>query len=257
MVLALLLAVVSFFDDLYGMPVSLRLTAHLAAATLLVWYALSPTHTGSLLLFLLAIAWTTNLFNFMDGADGLAGGMSVFGFGAYAAGAHLGGDVALAALSTALAAAAAAFLLFNFHPARIFLGDVGSIPLGFLAACLGIIGWRNDVWPLWFPLLAFGPFIGDATLTLLKRLFAGERVWRAHREHYYQRMIRMGMGHRQTAVVAYSAMLFCSGIALYGLGQPIAVQVATFGGAIAALAALALWVDVRWARFVRRTTKPA
>ena len=155
-------------------------------------------HPIALALLALAVAWITNLYNFMDGSDGLAGGMSVAGFGAYSIAAWLAGDAATGALCAAISGASVAFLLHNFYPARIFMGDVGSIPLGFLAAALGIVGWRNDAWPLWFPLLVFGPFIGDATVTFFKRVARRERVWRAHREHYYQRMVRMGFGHRGT-----------------------------------------------------------
>jgi UDP-N-acetylmuramyl pentapeptide phosphotransferase/UDP-N-acetylglucosamine-1-phosphate transferase len=251
MVLALFLAMLSFVDDLRGMPTGVRLAAHLGAAGVLLWYVLAPVELVSLVVLALAVAWITNLYNFMDGSDGLAGGMAVIGFGTYAAAAQLASDASLAALSVAIAAASLAFLLHNFHPARIFMGDVGSIPLGFLAAALGIVGWRGDLWPLWFPVLVFGPFIGDATVTLLRRLLRGERVWQAHREHYYQRMVRMGLGHRGTAWLAYGAMLLCAAAALLGRSEPPAVQAAAFGAASAVLASLAIWVDVRWWRFSR------
>jgi UDP-N-acetylmuramyl pentapeptide phosphotransferase/UDP-N-acetylglucosamine-1-phosphate transferase len=208
------LAAVSFLDDLYGLPTVVRLCAHLAAAGFVAWFLLSPMDLAALIAIAVAIAWITNLYNFMDGADGLAGGMALVGFGAYGFAAWLAGDQALAAACWCVAAAAAAFLVFNFHPARIFLGDVGSIPLGFLAGALGILGWRDDAWPLWFPLLVFAPFIGDATVTLLKRGLRRERVWEAHREHYYQRLVRMGFGHRRTAYVYYAAMLVCAATAL-------------------------------------------
>lgn len=252
MALAAALAGISLLDDLQGMPAGLRLAAHLAAAGLTAWYVLSPMHPLELAVLVLAVVWLTNLYNFMDGSDGLAGGMSVFGFGAYCAAAWVAGDAALAALCAAIAAASGAFLAHNFHPARIFLGDVGSIPLGFLAGALGLVGWRNDLWPLWFPLLVFGPFVGDATVTLLRRALHGERVWRAHRDHYYQRMVRMGLGHRGTAWVAYAAMALCAGAALFGRGQSAAVQAAVFCAAAALLAAAAVWVDLRWARFRRQ-----
>ncbi len=255
MILALGLAIVSFVDDLYGLPAAVRLFAHLTAAGVLVWYILSPMHPGSVFLLLLAVVWITNLFNFMDGSDGLAGGMTVIGFGAYAAAAHSGGDWSLAALSISLAAAAGGFLVYNFHPARIFLGDVGSIPLGFLAASLGIVGWRNDLWPLWFPALLFAPFIGDATITLLKRLVRGDRPWQPHRDHYYQRMVRMGMGHRRTAWIGYGLMLLCAGAALYGLHETVPVQVSVLAGTSVVLAAVAVWLDLRWARFLREPSK--
>ena len=257
LVLALGLAVVSFLDDLYDMPVAVRFGAHLASAVVLVWYTLSPMHVASLVLLVLAVAWMTNVYNFMDGSDGLAGGMSVIGFGAYAFAAYLGGSPALAALCLALAAAAAGFLVYNFHPAKIFLGDVGSIPLGFLSAALGIVGWRNDLWPRWFPLLVFGPFAADATITLFKRLAGGHRPWQPHREHYYQRVARMGLGQRGTAFAGYALMILCAGAALYGRGEPPSVQAAAFGGASAVLAVLGVWVDLRWARFLRTPPRPA
>ena len=256
-VIALSLAAVSFVDDLRGMPTAPRLVAHFAAAAALVWYASRPTDPVTAIIVIVAVAWITNLYNFMDGADGLAGGMALIGFGAYAVAAGASGDMALTALCVALVAASAAFLIYNFHPARIFLGDVGSIPLGFLAAALGVVGWRDDVWPPWFPILVFAPFIGDATVTLLKRLLRGDRIWQAHREHYYQRMVRMGLGHRCTAWLAYVAMMVCAAAALYGRTQPPAVQAIAFVAASALLAAAAVWVDVGWMRFLRRTERPA
>lgn len=249
--LAAVLAAVSFIDDLRPMPSLLRFAIHLCAAAVLVWYVMSPMHPAEMVLLVLAIAWVTNLYNFMDGSDGLAAGMAIIGFGTYAIVAWLDGDAALASVCAAIVAASAAFLIHNFHPARIFLGDVGSIPLGFLAAALGILGWRNDHWPLWFPVLVFGPFIGDATLTLAKRLARGERVWQAHREHYYQRLVRMGFGHRGTAAIEYGAMLACAAAAMVGRGQRPGLQAASFAAGSLILAALAIWVDVRWGRYQR------
>jgi len=213
LVLALGLAALSFADDLRPLPAAVRLAAHLAAAAVVVWYYLAPVSLWLAVLLVVGIAWLTNLYNFMDGSDGLAGGMSVIGFGAYA----LAAFGPLSTVSLCIAAAAAAFLVFNFHPARIFLGDVGSIPLGFLAGALGIIGWRDDLWPLGFPLLVFAPFIADATVTLARRALRGERVWQAHREHYYQRMVRSGLGHAGTAGVAYGVMALCAATALWML----------------------------------------
>jgi len=250
--LAAALAALSFADDLLGLPSALRLVAHLAAAIALVAVAHGAWSAASVLL-VLALAWSANLYNFMDGADGLAGGMGLIGFGAYAAAAQACGATGLVAASAALAGACAAFLIFNFHPARIFMGDIGSIPLGFLAAALGLAGWREGCWSLWFPLLCFGPFAGDATLTLAKRIARREPAWRAHREHYYQRLVRMGFGHRKTAFIEYAAMIGCGIAALAARGTAPAVQVTVFAGASAALLAVALWIDLRWARYVRRT----
>jgi UDP-GlcNAc:undecaprenyl-phosphate GlcNAc-1-phosphate transferase len=249
--LALALAVLSFVDDLAHMPSGVRLVAHLAAAGVVTWYLLSPINGLVLVALALAVAWTTNLYNFMDGSDGLAGGMALIGFGAYAVAARLAGDQSLAVLALALCAGAGAFLLYNFHPARIFMGDVGSVPVGFLAGALGLDGWVSDAWPLWFPALVFAPFMCDATLTLLKRLLRRERVWRAHRDHYYQRLVRMGFGHRGTAWIEYAAMLGCALVALAVRAAPPPAQAWAVAGAALALAAVAFWVDLRWARHLR------
>jgi len=248
---ALLLAAVSFADDLAGLPTAVRLGAHLAAAGAALALETGIADALSFLLPALTVAWYANLYNFMDGSDGLAGGMAVFGFGAYAAAAHLAGHAPFAAVNAALAAASAAFLLFNFHPARIFMGDAGSVPLGFLGGMLGILGWQAGVWPLWFPLLVFAPFVCDASLTLLKRLLRGERIWQAHREHYYQRLVRMGFGHRGTAWIEYAAMAGCAAAALAAYKAGAAAQAGALASAGLALGLIAVWVDVRWARHLR------
>jgi UDP-N-acetylmuramyl pentapeptide phosphotransferase/UDP-N-acetylglucosamine-1-phosphate transferase len=209
-------------------------------------------HPLELVFLALAVAWITNLYNFMDGSDGLAGGMSMIGFATYAWAAVQDGDVGLAVLCVALSAASAGFLARNFPPARIFLGDVGSIPLGFLAASLGLLGWRNDHWPLWFPLLVFGPFVADATITLLRRAARAQAVWRPHREHYYQRLVQAGFGHAGTALIEYAAMLACAAIALLGRSQEPKLQAIAFGCGSALLAALAIWTDLHCARHARR-----
>jgi len=245
------LVAVSLADDLLGLPTLARLATHLAAAAAVVVLELRYTEPVLFVLFLLGIAWLTNLYNFMDGSDGLAGGMAAIGFGAYAAAAHLAGAEPFAVLCASIAAASAAFLVFNFHPARMFMGDVGSVPLGFLAGALGIYGWSRGVWPIWFPLLVFAPFVCDATLTLLRRALRRERVWQAHREHYYQRLVRMGFGHRGTAFIEYAVMAACATVALAVRREPPTVQAATLAGTAAALSAIAFWVDLRWARYLR------
>ena len=248
LIAAAALAAVSCVDDIVGLPTLTRLALHLAAAAAVLALDLEVDAPLAFVVLALALAWTANLYNFMDGADGLAGGMAVFGFGAYAIAAHLVGAATLATLCASIAAACAAFLFFNWHPARLFMGDVGSVPLGFLAGALGLQGWRIDAWPLWFPLLVFAPFMCDATLTLLKRLARRERVWQAHRDHYYQRLVRMGLGHRGMATIEYAAMAGCALLALLAYRQPAAIQGITLAIAVVALAGVAVWVDIRWAR---------
>ena len=163
------IVIVSFFDDRRGIPAPLRLFVQLAAAIAWLWLAAPMPDLIVAATMAVAIVWVANLYNFMDGSDGLAGTMTVVGFGAYALAAFWAGSDRAPTL-LALAAATLPFLLVNWPPARIFLGDVGSVPLGFLAAVFGIEGWRQGWWPLWFPLLVFLPFIADASSTLLRRL---------------------------------------------------------------------------------------
>lgn len=246
--LALLVAV-SFLDDLRGAPIPLRFGSHFVAAGLALWSMSDGLGIALWAPVILATAWMTNLYNFMDGSDGLAGGMALIGFAAYGAGAALAGDSGFAALNLSVAASALAFLLFNFHPARIFMGDAGSIPLGFLAAVLGVLGWQRGLWPAWFPVLVFSPFIVDATITLLRRLARGERVWRAHREHYYQRLVQMGWGHRGTALAEYGVMLAAAASALWGAKQAPGWQAALAAAWLVAYLAIAAGIDRGWKRF--------
>ena len=100
------------------------------------------------------------------------------------------------------------------------MGDAGSIPLGFLAGAIGLYGWQRALWPLWFPALVFSPFILDATITLLKRALRREKLWQAHREHYYQRLVQMGWGHKKTAIAEYMLMFSIAICALVMLQLP-------------------------------------
>ena len=220
-----LLALISFADDNFGLPVLGRLLMHGVVA---VWFSVAlllESHGWmSVTIITIAIIWMTNLYNFMDGSDGLAGGMTLIGFSCYGLTAWLAGNESFAMINFCVAAAAAAFLLFNFHPARIFMGDAGAIPLGFLAAALGVAGWINGLWPLWLPVLVFSPFIADASVTLAKRALRGKKIWQAHREHYYQRVVQSGFGHRNTALLGYILMSAAGISAVWAMRQDAAVQ---------------------------------
>jgi UDP-N-acetylmuramyl pentapeptide phosphotransferase/UDP-N-acetylglucosamine-1-phosphate transferase len=189
-----------------------------------------------------------NLYNFMDGSDGLAGGMALIGFSIYGAAAWLAGSAEFALVNFSIAAAAAAFLVFNFHPARIFLGDAGAVPLGFLAAALGMIGWLQHDWTWWFPVLVFSPFIVDASVTLARRLLRREKVWQAHRDHYYQRLVQLGWGHAKTAISEYALMLASGLLALAALALPAGLQAVLLAVAAAAYLALIALIERAWRR---------
>jgi UDP-N-acetylmuramyl pentapeptide phosphotransferase/UDP-N-acetylglucosamine-1-phosphate transferase len=195
----------------------------------------------------LAIVWMANLYNFMDGSDGLAGAMAVVGFGAYALAAWLAGSTAVA-LFLPLAAAVAPFLAYNAPPARVFLGDAGSVPLGFLAAVFGLTGWQEGWWPAWFPLLVFLPFIADASLTLATRLLRGARVWEAHREHSYQHLVQSGWGHRRTLALYAALMVGAAGTALATLAWAPDAGIAVLGAWAGILALIFAAIEYYWRR---------
>ena len=244
-----LLGLVSLMDDIRGLPVLLRLLVHFTAAALAALAVLRFENPAWAAASTIALVWMANLFNFMDGADGMAGGMAVAGFGCYGLAACWVGAYPVAAMTWSVAAAAGGFLLFNFHPARLFLGDCGSIPIGFAAGAIGLLGWQQGVWPVWFPAAVFAPFIFDATATLLRRAARGERFWESHSEHYYQRAIRMGLGHRRTILLWYGLMLFSGGVALSVRQAGPGMQLIGLAGISAVLAAAMLLLDRRWAAF--------
>lgn len=252
---AALLAAVSQIDDRRGLPARVRFAVHLIAvgALVVLFPAAAPWWALAILAFLML--WLVNLYNFMDGADGLAGGMALFGFAGYAIAALVSDHPSpeLAWSAAAVSGAALGFLGFNFHPARIFLGDAGSISLGFLAGALGYWGWRGGVWPVWLPVLMFAPFIADASVTLARRLLRGEKFWQAHREHYYQRMVRSGLGHARTAWAWYALMVAGIMLAIFALDHSAIFQWCALAIWIAVLCAAGAIVDLRWRRFQSTT----
>lgn len=225
---AALVALISFCDDRAGVGVVPRFAAHGLAATialagglvlesldLSVWSWVWPVGVG-MLFSALFVVWMTNLYNFMDGMDGFAGGMGLIGFCFLGLFGWLAGNVGFGLVCFSTALACAGFLVFNFPPARIFMGDTGASTLGFLAAVLILFADIRGLFPFWAGALVFSPFIVDATVTLSRRLLAGEKFWQAHRGHYYQRLVQLGWGHRKTVLVEYVVMLAagCSALIL-------------------------------------------
>jgi len=243
---ATILLIVSIVDDVRSLSIRWRLMAQLIVS-LGVSFAMLPEYAWWLhILVALAITWMMNLYNFMDGSNGLAGGMALFGFGTYSVAAVIGHDLQMAVLSASVVASSFAFLLLNFHPARIFLGDGGSVPLGFLAGTIGLVGWQRELWPAWFPLLVFSPFIADASVTLLKRILRREKVWQAHRSHYYQRLIQIGWSHKKTAIAEYCLMITAGGSAIFLIEQPMAMVLLIFAAWLIIYFIIMRMVDRAW-----------
>ena len=240
------LAAFSWLDDLRGLGVAPRLAVQ-AGAVAAGLFSLSPdalVFQGTLPLVVdrliagLLWLWFINLYNFMDGIDGItgvetaaiAGGMVVLG-------AALGTTPILAGFALIALAAGAAFLPWNWHPARIFLGDVGSVPLGFLMGWLLLALAAGGQWAAALILPAY--YLSDATLTLARRAARGEAVWRAHREHAYQRSVRGGRSHDATVTLIGGANLGLVGLAAASVLWPGAT-LPTLGAAVVLTGAL-LW----------------
>jgi len=249
----LLVLIVSFWDDRSDLSPSLRLGAQALAAAGVVWGAGLTANTipvpliGALplgwlavLVTILFLIWMANLYNFMDGMDGFSGGMTVLGYGFLGYVAWRGGHQFIMVMSFLVAAAAAGFLSYNVPPARIFMGDVGSVPLGFMAAALAVMGVYDGLFDVWAPLLIFSPFIVDATVTLARRLLRGEKIWLAHREHYYQRLVLAGWGHRKTVMAEYALMLAC------GISAVVYVQVSEPWRMMILLGWMAIYTVLIW-----------
>lgn len=248
LLLPLALIAISLVDDIRGLKARWRLLAQIIVCTIFIFLNPYEFPFWAMLILILACVWMVNLYNFMDGSDGLAGGMAVFGFGTYAIAAYLNGNPDLFALSVSIVGASIAFLIFNFHPAKIFMGDSGSVPLGFLAAAIGLTGWQQGTWPGWLPLMAFSPFIVDASVTLIKRMIRRERIWEAHKSHYYQRLVQMGWGHRKTAIAEYIVMLAVGVSSLYASMLQAWMMMVVIIGWVIVYTVIMLKIDRVWAQ---------
>lgn len=193
-------AAIGFLDDHRHVPARYRLLVHFAAsAWLLVWHSGWPSAENwpEYAMTLPFLVWTLNLFNFMDGIDGLAAVETAW----IAATAALlltlkGGDLGLILCAVSLGCAAAGFLGWNWPPAKIFMGDVGSGFVGFAVGALAVISASRNQLPLPVWLILAGAFFADASFTLLRRMATGQRWMQAHRSHAYQRAAILYGGHR-------------------------------------------------------------
>lgn len=226
-----MLAAVGFIDDLRGVSPVVRFVVHAAAAGwALAWLGppltVTPLATGAWvggIVAWLSIIWAINLYNFMDGIDGLAGGTAVVA-GASLTALFLGtGGKALAPVALSLAAATAGFLVWNWPPAKIFMGDVGSGAVGYAFAVLAVAGERSGSVPLLTVWLLLGTLVVDATVTLLRRILAREPFYEAHRSHAYQRALELGCNHRQVTLVMLGAALLLSAVAAVTVAFPDAL----------------------------------
>ncbi|HWQ34860.1 MAG TPA: glycosyltransferase family 4 protein [Blastocatellia bacterium] len=252
----MVIAAVGLVDDLRSISPLVKYLGQLGAAALALW---SGVRLGEIALpfgvklslgiagALITIIWLTgfsNIFNFMDGIDGLAGGIGAIYSLALAVVSFGTGHRVIGAGCLILAAGCLGFLAHNFPPARIFMGDVGSLFVGYVLAALAAVvsGSGESQVPLPAVLLICGTFLYDGTFTLCRRLLRGEKVWLPHRSHLYQRLIIAGQSHRRVTLTYYfiSLVLASAGIAYTFSGDLARLLILAFGGTM--LAAFTVYV---------------
>ena len=212
---AFLIAVVSIVDDLSGMSFRAKLMLQIGCAITVMVLGVVVDQVSlpgvgvwrlGWLAYPLTLVWIvglTNAFNFMDGIDGISGGAAVIAAGFFAAITFMNGSSFLYLVSLVIVASSLGFLLWNWQPAKIFMGDSGSQFLGFVLAVLAVMAGRFDASHVSYfvmPMLFFH-YIWDTTYTLIRRLRAGERITQAHRSHLYQLMNRLGLSHARVTGV--------------------------------------------------------
>jgi len=194
------LAIVGLLDDRFSLSVVSRLLVQLTASFYLLacaQYAGWSGGIGQWMAMILLLVWMTNMFNFMDGSNGMAAMQTVFAASVLTVLFVLTGDLPAALLSAALAAAALGFLPWNIGKARVFMGDVGSISLGFMIAGLLFYGVIRENFSIPVAGLVMLLFLCDSSLTLLARVIKGERWYTPHKQHIYQRLIAYGWSHNK------------------------------------------------------------
>lgn len=224
------LTLVGWFDDRLSLPVRLRLLLFLGLAALLVFtigpigelrfsadYAWKLGYFGWLLT-ILSFLWVVNLYNFMDGMDGLAGSQALIACLILAWWFYQWDVQAMMVVALVVAAATVGFLYWNWSPAKIFMGDVGSLALGGFFIVLLLIAITQHRLPVLAAILVLGVFVFDATYTLLCRLIKGERIYQAHSSHIYQRLAKAGVAHKHIVLV-YGAVMVLLGLLAEALRQ--------------------------------------
>jgi UDP-N-acetylmuramyl pentapeptide phosphotransferase/UDP-N-acetylglucosamine-1-phosphate transferase len=250
----LVVAAVGLIDDLRGLPALTRLTTQVFGAMVMtaalghwrvfVWpglWVLDLGWTGFPLTVILVVG-LTNAYNFMDGIDGIAGTQGVVAGLGWAGVGYTVQDPCVATTGAVLATASLGFLIFNWPPASIFMGDVGSSFLGFiLAALVVLVAPRSPAIALAGVLFVW-PFVFDTTLTLLRRVSRGENLFSAHRTHLYQRLVLSGVPHR-TVTLAYGALAIV-GVATGNAIVREATTVSLAGALLICVLAAGLWMAV-------------
>ncbi len=238
-----------YWDDISSIPAGVRLSVHMLVSFfvfILISSGFSKDITISFLpewpwlttaFCILFIAWFINLYNFMDGCDGLATSVGMVGSGLISLLSYISGHQDLAVTYLILAYALAGFLVFNWHPAKVFMGDAGAYFLGYVFGALALVSKMYYDSSLYIHLIIFGLMIVDATWTLFRRATRRERIFNAHRQHGFQKLMQKGWGHaRVTSLYVLITVLWLFPMAAFCITYPtksfvflVAAYVPVFG----------------------------
>ena len=242
---ALAIALLGLADDVRHVDALVRLGAHVGVALMVVLASgVAEYAWGGWIAVAICVFWIvalTNAYNFMDGIDGIAGAQAVVAGAGWVAVGSLDSHAEVTGIGLLLAAAGAGFLLYNWPPARVFMGDAGSGFFGFLFAALPLAAAPTDGSPrvvLWATAaLVVWPFLADTGFTLLRRAVRRENILAAHRSHIYQRLVITGLSHRRvTLLYAALAALGVAAAVAMAAGRSTLVPLllaATAAGAVA------------------------
>ena len=260
-VCSLLLSGISFIDDLRPITPVIRFSIHLAAALVLLVglaYYRGNAHQTAIpgtefllgIMFCLYLVGYSNAFNFMDGINGIAGCQALLSGVGVASIAFIVDSAELwpVALAAALVAGAAGgFLPHNFPRARVFMGDVGSVPLGFITAGLGVVvAMKGGLWLIVPVTLLHANFILDTSITLARRVLRGEKWYLPHREHFYQRLVRSGKSHTFVTGSEVLLQLVTLALALAYLKSNLVLRILLVGAVLLLWLAFFAWAEVRF-----------
>jgi Fuc2NAc and GlcNAc transferase len=232
----LIISIIGLIDDYKNLPIPIRLTGYTFGAIMALYFIggvsslfetdydffkccdinISRFSDIGPFLAILYMLWLTNLYNFMDGVDGFAAIQTIcvslfcsFLF-------YFSGNYGFAVIMFCLVSATSGFLYWNWSPAKIFMGDVGSCSIGFFFGLFSIYTAKEGIVPISIWLILLAPFIGDATFTLIKRLINKEKWYEAHNTHAFQNLLQLGLSHRQlTLGLLLTNLLFIWPLAIF------------------------------------------
>jgi UDP-N-acetylmuramyl pentapeptide phosphotransferase/UDP-N-acetylglucosamine-1-phosphate transferase len=220
--LSTLIFLISLLDDFFDISIYLRLFIHFVICAILIFF-LDFDYLIVSIFFLISLVWITNLYNFMDGINGLSAFMTIFGFLPLGYISHAHGDLEFTKIIFLLVFLILPFLFFNFIKNKIFLGDAGAVTIGFIAGGVGLYGWKLGYWPLWFPTVLFSTFGADATLTVIMRVVYKKNPLTPHKTYFFHKLIDLGFSKCNVSLYYAIFMILSSLFSIILLNCPLSM----------------------------------